>query len=103
MKIDYRKLGLKRIDTYIIKKFLGTYFFSIILIISISVVFDLTEKLDNFFEHDAPLKEIVFQYYLNFIPFYMNMFSPLFTFIAVIFFTSKMATNTEIIAILASG
>jgi lipopolysaccharide export system permease protein len=103
MKIDYRKFGLKRIDTYIIKKFLGTYFFSIILIISISVVFDLTEKLDNFFEHDAPLNEIVFKYYLNFIPFYMNMFSPLFTFIAVIFFTSKMASNTEIIAILASG
>ncbi|NDP21217.1 MAG: YjgP/YjgQ family permease [Paludibacter sp.] len=103
MKFNYQKLGLKRIDTYIIKKFLGTYFFSIILIISISVVFDLTEKMDNFFEHDAPLKEIVFQYYLNFIPFYMNMFSPLFTFIAVIFFTSKMATNTEIIAILASG
>ncbi len=69
MKFDYRKLGLKRIDTYIIKKFLGTYFFSIILIISISVVFDLTEKLDDFFEHDAPLKEIVFKYYLNFIPF----------------------------------
>ena len=103
MKLDYRKFGLKRIDTYIIMKFLGTYFFSISLILSIAVVFDLTEKLDNFFEHDAPLKAIIFDYYLNFIPFYMNMFSPLFTFIAVIFFTSKMATNTEIIAILASG
>ncbi len=103
MKFDYRKIGLKRIDTYIIMKFLGTYFFSITLILSIAVVFDLTEKLDNFFENEAPLKAIVFDYYLNFIPFYMNMFSPLFTFIAVIFFTSKMATNTEIIAILASG
>ena len=103
MKFDYRKLGLKRIDTYIIMKFLGTYFFSIVLILSISIVFDLTEKLDNFFDHDAPLKAIIFDYYLNFIPFYMNMFSPLFTFIAVIFFTSKMAGNTEIIAILASG
>ena len=103
MKFDYRKIGLKRIDTYIIKKFLGTYFFSIVLILSIAIVFDLTEKLDNFFESNAPLKAIVFDYYLNFIPFYMNMFSPLFTFIAVIFFTSKMATNTEIIAILASG
>lgn len=103
MKFNYRKIGLKRIDTYIIKKFLGTYFFSIVLILSIAVVFDLTEKLDNFFENKAPLKAIVFEYYLNFIPFYMNMFSPLFTFIAVIFFTSKMATNTEIIAILASG
>lgn len=103
MKIDYHKFGLKRIDTYIIKKFLGTYFFSIALILSIAVVFDLTEKLDEFFEHNAPLKAIVFDYYLNFIPFYMNMFSPLFTFIAVIFVTSKMANNTEIIAMLASG
>lgn len=103
MKLDYRKIGLKRIDTYIIYKFLGTYFYSIILILSISVVFDLTEKLDNFFETNAPLKAIIFDYYLNFIPFYMNMFSPLFTFIAVIFFTSKLATNTEIIAILSSG
>jgi lipopolysaccharide export system permease protein len=103
MKIDYHKFGLKRIDTYIIKKFLGTYFFSIMLILSISVVFDLTEKLDNFVEHNAPLKAIIFDYYLNFIPYYMNMFSPLFTFIAVIFFTSKMANDTEIIAILASG
>lgn len=103
VKIDYRKLGLKRIDTYIISKFLGTYFFSIALILSIAVVFDLTEKMDKFFENNAPLRSIIFDYYLNFIPFYMNMFSPLFTFIAVIFFTSKMANNTEIIAILASG
>jgi lipopolysaccharide export system permease protein len=101
--MDYRKLGLKRIDTYLIKKFLGTYFFSIILILSIAVVFDLTEKLDNFFDNNAPLNAIIFDYYLSFIPFYMNMFSPLFTFISVIFFTSKLATNTEIIAILSSG
>lgn len=94
---------LKKIDLYIIKKFLGTYVLSIILIISISVVFDLTEKLDNFFDNNAPLKAIVFDYYLNFIPYYANMFTPLFTFISVIFFTSKMASNTEIIAILASG
>ena len=103
MGFDYRKIELKRIDTYIIKKFLGTYFYSIVLILSIAVVFDLTEKLDNFFDNNAPLKAIIFDYYMGFIPFYMNMFSPLFTFIAVIFFTSKMATNTEIIAILASG
>lgn len=103
MQIDFQKYKLKRIDTYIIKKFLGTYFYSIVLILSIAIVFDLTEKLDNFFDNNAPLQAIVFEYYLNFIPFYMNMFSPLFTFIAVIFFTSKMASNTEIIAILASG
>lgn len=103
MPINFRKIGLKKIDTYIIGKFLGTYIYSIILIISISVVFDLTEKLDDFFDNNAPLNAIVFEYYLNFIPYYVNMFSPLFTFIAVIFFTSKMASNTEIVAILASG
>lgn len=99
----FQKIGLKRIDTYIIGKFLGTFFYSIILIISISVVFDITEKIDDFFDNNAPFKAIVVDYYLNFIPYYVNMFTPLFTFIAVIFFTSKMAGNTEIIAILASG
>jgi lipopolysaccharide export system permease protein len=103
MAFNYRKLGLKKLDTYIIGKFLGTFFYSIVLIISISVVFDLTEKLDNFFDTNAPFKAIVTEYYLNFIPYYVNMFSPLFTFISVIFFTSKMAGNTEIVAILASG
>jgi len=103
MKINLRKIGLKRIDTYIIGKFLGTYFFSIVLILGVAVIFDLTEKLDNFFNNDAPLKAIIFDYYLNFIPFYYNMFSSLFVFISVIFFTSKMAGNTEIVAILASG
>ncbi|MEA4975787.1 MAG: LptF/LptG family permease [Paludibacter sp.] len=103
MKIDYRKIGLSKLDIYIIRKFLGTFFFSIILILSIAVIFDLTEKLDNFFDNNAPLEAIIFDYYLNFIPFYMNMFTPLFTFISVIFFTSKLASNTEIIAMLASG
>ena len=94
---------LKKIDRYIIRKFLGTYFLSIALIISIAVIFDITEKLDDFFEHNAPLKDIVFDYYLNFIPYFANLFSPLFVFISVIFFTSKMAENTEIVAILAGG
>lgn len=94
---------LKKIDAYIIKKFLGTYFLSIALIISIAVVFDISEKLDNFYEFKAPLKAIVFDYYFNFIPYFSTLFSPLFVFIAVIFFTSKMAENTEIIAILSSG
>ena len=96
-------LGLKKIDLYIIKKFLGTYFFAIVIIISIAVVFDLSEKVEDFIEKDAPLNAIVFDYYLNFIPYFANMFSSLFTFVAVIFFTSKMAYNTEIIAILSSG
>lgn len=70
---------------------------------SIAVVFDLTEKIDNFFENQVPMKEIIFDYYLNFIPYFMNMFSPLFIFISVIFFTSKLAGNSEIIAMMASG
>ncbi|MBR1630329.1 MAG: LptF/LptG family permease [Paludibacteraceae bacterium] len=93
----------KRLDRYIIRKFLGTYFLSIVLILSIAVVFDLTEKMDDFYESNAPLKAIIFDYYFNFIPYYMNMFSALFVFISVIFFTSKIAGNSEIIAMLASG
>jgi len=94
---------LKKLDLYILKKFLGTFFFAILLIISISVVFDLTEKIDNFFEHGAPWDAIIFDYYKNFVPYFANLFTPLFVFIAVIFFTSKMAYQTEIIAILSSG
>jgi lipopolysaccharide export system permease protein len=96
-------LGLKKIDFYIIKKFLGTYFFAIVIIISIAVVFDVSEKVEDFIEKSAPFKAIVLDYYLNFIPYFANLFSSLFTFVAVIFFTSKMAYNTEIIAILSSG
>ena len=94
---------MKRLDWYIIRKFLGTFFFSIVLILSIAIVFDLTEKMDDFFENQVPLREIIFDYYLPFIPYYMNMFSSLFIFISVIFFTSKMAGNSEIIAMQATG
>lgn len=94
---------LKIIDLYIIKKFLGTFFFAIALILGISIVFDLSENIDEFIENEAPFKAILFDYYLNFIPYFANLFSGLFTFIAVIFFTSKMAFNSEIIAILSSG
>ena len=77
---------IKKIDLYIIKKFLGTYVFAIALIISIVVVFDVNEKLDALLK--APLKATVFDYYLNFIPYFVSLFSPLFTFISVIFFLS---------------
>lgn len=97
------KKGLKRIDWYIIKQFLGTYFFAIILLIAISVVFDINEKIDKFLRPDVPLKAIIFDYYLNFIPYFASMLSSLITFVAVIFFTSKLADNSEIIAMLASG
>ena len=94
---------LKKLDIYIIKKFLGTYFFAIALIMAIAVVFDFNERLDAFIRNDAPVSKIIFDYYLNFIPYFANLFSPLFTFVAVIFFTSQLADNSEIIAILASG
>jgi len=94
---------IARLDWYIIGKFLGTFFFSIILILSIGIVFDLTEKMDDFFEYQLSFKDVVLGYYIYFIPYYMNMFSPLFIFISVIFFTSKLAGNSEIIAMHAAG
>lgn len=94
---------IKRLDWYIIRKFIGTYVFSILLIITIAIVFDINQYLDKFIKNQAPLKAIVFDYYMNFVPYYANLFSALFVFIAVIFFTSKLAGNSEIIAILASG
>lgn len=89
------------LDLYILKKFLGTYFFSIVLILAIVVMFDVNEKLDAFLT--APFKETIFDYFCSFLPYFANQFSPLFVFISVIFFTSKMAGNSEIIAILAAG
>lgn len=94
---------LKILDWYIIKKFIGTYFYSIALIISISIVFDINENLAKFTQYHAPLRAIVVDYYMNFVPYFANLFSPLFVFIAVIFFTSKLAGNSEIISMLAAG
>ncbi|MFT5969744.1 MAG: lipopolysaccharide export system permease protein [Flavobacteriales bacterium] len=91
------------LDRYIIRKFLGTFFFTISLLLLISVVFDIAEKIDDFLENQAPIDEIIFDYYINFVVYFGNLFSSLITFIAVIIFTSKMASNTEIIAILNSG
>ena len=94
---------MKILDIYIIKKFLGTFFYAITLLIIIVIIFDISENLDRFIRNEAPLKAIVFDYYLNFIPYFINLFIYLFTFISVIFFTSKMAYDTEIVAILSSG
>ena len=96
-----RKPLVKTFDLYIIRKFLGSYVFSIVLLLAIVVMFDINEKLDAMLS--APLKETVFDYFMNFLPYFANQFSPLFTFIAVIFFTSKLADNSEIIAMLSSG
>ena len=105
-KIKYKIInlvGLKIIDVYIIKKFLSSFFLAIVLILSIAVIFDLSEKIDDFIENGATLSEIIFKYYLNFIPYFAVLFSSMFAFIAVIYFTSRMAYNTEIIAILSNG
>ena len=104
MKLLYfiKRNVFSRLDRYIIVKFLGTYFFSILLIISIAVVFDFSEHSDKFTTNHAPISGLI-NYYLNFIPFYSNLFSALFVFIAVIFFTSKLAENSEIIAMMSTG
>jgi lipopolysaccharide export system permease protein len=94
---------IKVIDFYITRKFLGTFVFALILIMGISIIFDFSEKIDDFLENEAPARAIIFDYYLNFIPYFATLFSPLFAFITVIYFTSKMAYNMELIAILCSG
>ncbi|PCJ65528.1 MAG: hypothetical protein COA58_08950 [Bacteroidetes bacterium] len=96
-------MKLTKIDLYIIKRFLGAFILALGLFTVIIVVFDLSEKIDEFMENHAPFGEIIFDYYANWVPFLLNLFSPVFVFISVIFFTSKMAQNSEIIAILASG
>ena len=101
MKIKFP--GFKILDRYILWKFLSTYFFAIAMIIVIVVLFDYVEKIDDFTETKAQVKEVIFDYYVNFIPFFINQFSGLFTFIACIFFTSKMAYQTEIVAMLSGG
>ena len=94
---------MKKLDRYILKQFLGTFLFTLILILLISVVFDVSEKIDDFYRRSAPLNEIIKDYYLNFVIHYGLLFSALFTFIAVILSTSKLANNTEIIAMLNCG
>lgn len=98
-----KNLKIGTIDKYIIKKFIGTYLFILVLIIAIIIIFDISEKIDNLIEKDAPLKAIIFDYYGNLVPYFINLFSPLLVFISVIFFTSKMASNSEVVAILAGG
>ncbi len=94
---------IKLIDWYIIKKYLGTFIFTLGIFTIIIVIFDISEKLDDFIKHNAPFSKIVFNYYAGFIPFYLNFLSPLINFISVIFFTAKMADQTEIVPILSGG
>lgn len=94
---------MKILDWYIIKKFLSTYVFAILGMTFIIIIFDTGQKIDNFVTKQAPLSAIMLDYYANYIPYFVNIFSALFTFIAVIFFTSKMANHTEIVAMLSTG
>ena len=96
-------LNIKKIDLYIAKKFIASFFLSLLLIIVVIIIFDLSEKIDYFVKNEAPLKAVIFDYYFNYIPYLVNMFASLFVFITVIFFTSRMAANSEIIAILSCG
>lgn len=94
---------MKKIDLYIFKKFIGTFFFAISMLILIVIIFDLSENIDSFVKHNAPWQRVLVDYYITSIPYYINLYIYLFTFIAVVFFTSKMAGHSEIIAILSSG
>ncbi len=94
---------MKKLDWYILKQFLGTFFFIIGLLISITIVIDLSEKIDNFLDNSIPLSAIVFEYYVNFVPYISALLAPFFVLVAVIFFTSQLANRSEIIAILNSG
>ena len=96
-----KELRVKKLDWYIFKSFILTFFIALILIIGIVIIFDISEKIDDFVKNEAPLKAIIVDYYLNFIPYFINMFSPLFVFITVVFYTSRQAANSEIIAILS--
>lgn len=94
---------MRKIDAYIFKKYLGTFFFAISMLILVVIIFDVSENIDSFLKHNAPWQRVVVDYYIMSIPYYINLFIHLFAFIAVVFFTSKMAARTEIVAILSSG
>ena len=93
----------QRLDWYIIRKFLVTFFVALAFLSVIIVIFDISEKIEDFVRKEAPLKEIVFDYYLNFVPYFLNQYSPMFVFLTVMFFTSKMTQDSEVVAILSSG
>ncbi len=96
-------IGWKIIDSYLLKKMLGTVVFAITLLMTVVIVFDMSENIQRFLNHNVPWKEVITGYYLNFIPYFINLFIPLFTFISVIWFTSKLSTRNEIISIFDNG
>ncbi|MGB3162643.1 MAG: LptF/LptG family permease, partial [Chitinophagaceae bacterium] len=94
---------MKKIDWYILKKFLVTFIFCLLMFTVVAVAVDSSEKMDEFVRAGLNTKQAINQYYLGFVPYIWSILFPLFVFIAVIFFTSKMANRSEIIALLASG
>ena len=96
-------IRIKKLDKYIIGKFMGTFFLALGLLTVLVIIFDLSEKIDDFVEKQAPVRAVIVDYYLNFVPFFMNQYSPMVVFLTVILFTSRMAQNTEIVAILSCG
>src|SRR5574344_473609 len=96
-------MAMKIIDKYIFKKFIGTFFFATALLIVVVIIFDLSENIDSFLKNNVHWTDVLLHYYIPLIPYFINLFIYLFTFISVIFFTSKMAANTEVVAILSSG
>lgn len=94
---------IKRLDWYIIRKFMVTFFMSILFLAVLIIIFDISEKIEDFVRRDVPIHEIVFDYYMNFVPYFMNQYSPMFVFLTVIFFTSKMTQDSEVVAMLSSG
>lgn len=101
-KIEQKAL-MKQLDIYIVRKFIMTFLFMNLLLTMVIIIFDISEKIDDFLENSVPFMAVVIEYYLNFIPFMLNMFIGLITFIVVIYFTSRLAFNSEIVAMLAAG
>jgi len=95
--------AMKILDAYILKKFLSTYIFVVLGLVMVLCVIDYTEKNDDFIKFNPSTKQILFDYYLNFIPYWANLLSPITIFIATVFVTSRLAARTEIVAILCSG
>lgn len=98
-----KQLEWRLLDTYILKKFLGSFFYSLALLMAIIVIFDVSDNIQRFLDNKVPFWTVVTGYYLNFIPYFINLFIPLFTFISVIWFTSKLSQQNEIVAMLSSG
>ncbi|MBR4775636.1 MAG: LptF/LptG family permease [Bacteroidales bacterium] len=96
-------IGIRRLDAYIIRKFLVTFFMSILFLAAITVIFDISEKIDDFVKNDVSVKSIILDYYVNFLPYFINKYAPMFVFLTVIFFTSKMTQDSEVVAMLSSG